>query len=204
MRPDAHDPRRRFSPSNRRAISRRRTHCERRLIFKNIGREDWTIDIDCYLRNGGYEQLKKAVTMSRAEIVNEVKSSGLARTRRRRIPLRREVGLHQAGRDEADLSHLQRGRVGARHVQGSLHHSPGSASADRGHADLLLSPSARRLAYIYIRGEFPEGAKILETRDRGSARARISSARTFSAPASTARSTSIAARAPTSAAKRPA
>ena len=32
---------------------------ERRLIFKNIGRADWTTDIDCYLRSGGYEQLKK-------------------------------------------------------------------------------------------------------------------------------------------------
>ena len=50
---------------------------ERRLIFKNIGRADWTTDIDCYLRDGGYEQLKKAVTMSRTDIVNEVKTSGL-------------------------------------------------------------------------------------------------------------------------------
>src|SRR2546425_1817747 len=37
---------------------------ERRLVFKNIGRKDWTTDIDCYLRDGGYKQLKKAVTMS--------------------------------------------------------------------------------------------------------------------------------------------
>src|SRR4029077_14862037 len=50
---------------------------EHRLIFKNIGRADWGTDINCYLRNGGYEQLKKAVEMSRTEIVNEVKTSGL-------------------------------------------------------------------------------------------------------------------------------
>ncbi len=50
---------------------------ERRLIFQNIGREGYTTDIDCYLQNGGYEQLKIAVKMSRAEIVNEVKTSGL-------------------------------------------------------------------------------------------------------------------------------
>jgi len=50
---------------------------EHRLIFKNIGREDWTTDIDCYLRNGGYEQLKQALAMSRAEIVDKVKNSGL-------------------------------------------------------------------------------------------------------------------------------
>src|SRR5256714_13244105 len=50
---------------------------DHRLIFKKIGRVDYTTDIDCYLRHGGYEQLKKAITMSRTEIVNEVKTSGL-------------------------------------------------------------------------------------------------------------------------------
>ena len=34
-------------------------------------------DIDCYLRDGGYEQLKQALTLSRADIVNKVKNSGL-------------------------------------------------------------------------------------------------------------------------------
>ena len=33
--------------------------------------------IDCYLRDGGYEQLRKAVTMERQSIINEVKASGL-------------------------------------------------------------------------------------------------------------------------------
>jgi NADH-quinone oxidoreductase subunit F len=50
---------------------------EHRLIFKNIGRQDWNTDIDTYISDGGYEQLKKAVTMSRTDIVNEVKTSGL-------------------------------------------------------------------------------------------------------------------------------
>src|SRR5438477_4281322 len=50
---------------------------ERRLVFKNIGRPDWTPNIECYLDDGGYEQLKKAVTMSRTDILNEVKTSAL-------------------------------------------------------------------------------------------------------------------------------
>ena len=50
---------------------------EHRLIFKNIGRPDWTTDIDCYLRDGGYEQLKQALTLSRSDIINKVKNSGL-------------------------------------------------------------------------------------------------------------------------------
>src|ERR1043166_9661065 len=47
---------------------------EHRLIFKNIGRSDYTTDIDCYLRNGGDEQLKKGITSSRTGSVNKVKT----------------------------------------------------------------------------------------------------------------------------------
>jgi NADH-quinone oxidoreductase subunit E len=50
---------------------------ERRLVYTNIGRPGWTNDIDCYLREGGYQQLKEALTLSRADIVNKVKNSGL-------------------------------------------------------------------------------------------------------------------------------
>src|SRR5258707_13376582 len=50
---------------------------ERQIIFKNIGRPDWTPDIDCYLDDGGYKELEKAVTMSRTDILNEVKTSAL-------------------------------------------------------------------------------------------------------------------------------
>ncbi len=44
-----------------------------RTSAAEIGRPD----IDTYLRDGGYEELKKAVTMPRTDIVNEVKTSGL-------------------------------------------------------------------------------------------------------------------------------
>src|SRR5262249_54592938 len=50
---------------------------EHRLVYKNIGRPGWTTDIDCYLRDGGYEQLRQALTLARADIVNKVKNSGL-------------------------------------------------------------------------------------------------------------------------------
>ena len=50
---------------------------EQRIIFKNIGRNNWKTDIKTYLDDGGYEDLRKAVEMSRADIVNEVKTSGL-------------------------------------------------------------------------------------------------------------------------------
>ena len=51
--------------------------CEHRMIFKNIDREGWDPSIACYLKDGGYEQLRKALKMNPADITNEVKISGL-------------------------------------------------------------------------------------------------------------------------------
>src|SRR5260370_35720778 len=48
---------------------------ERRIVFKNIDRAGWTTDIDCYLKDGGYEELKKALNMKPEWIVNQVKPS---------------------------------------------------------------------------------------------------------------------------------
>ncbi len=61
-----------------------------------------------------------------------------------------------------------------------------------------------KLAYIYIRGELPEGARILETRVEGSAREEFPRQEHSRHRLRSAKSTSIAARALTSAAKKPA
>ena len=61
-----------------------------------------------------------------------------------------------------------------------------------------------KLAYIYIRGEMPEGAQHSEPRAAAKRARRISSARTFSAAATIWRFTSIAAPALTFAARKPA
>ncbi len=50
---------------------------EHRLIFKNIDRVGWDPSIDCYLKDGGYEDLKTALKMEPSKITDEVKQSGL-------------------------------------------------------------------------------------------------------------------------------
>ena len=45
-------------------------------------------DIECYLRDGGYEQLKKALSMKRADIVNEVKAETGAKGKELFHPIR--------------------------------------------------------------------------------------------------------------------
>ena len=134
---------------------------EHRLIFKNIGRSDWTTDIDCYLRDGGYEQLKQALTLSRADIVNKVKNSGL----RGRGGAGFSCGLKWSfiKPDEKRPVYLicnadesEPGTFKDRYI---IHEDPHQLLEG-----ILISCYAlnARTAYIYIRGEFPEGAKILE------------------------------------------
>jgi NADH:ubiquinone oxidoreductase subunit E len=42
---------------------------EHRLVFKNIDREGWRNDLETYQRDGGYEELKKALKMAPEAIV---------------------------------------------------------------------------------------------------------------------------------------
>jgi NADH-quinone oxidoreductase subunit F len=134
---------------------------EHRLVYKNIGRPGWTTDIDCYLRDGGYEQLKQALTMSRADIINKVKNSGL----RGRGGAGFSCGLKWSfiKPDEKRPIYLicnadesEPGTFKDRYI---IHYDPHQLLEG-----ILISCYAlnARTAYIYIRGEFPEGAKILE------------------------------------------
>jgi NADH-quinone oxidoreductase subunit F len=145
-----------------RIVNRPEPHTlENRLIFKNIGHSDWTTDIDCYLRDGGYEQLKQALRLSRSEIVDKVKNSGL----RGRGGAGFSCGLKWSfiKPDEKRPVYLicnadesEPGTFKDRYI---LHEDPHQLLEG-----ILISCYAlnARTAYIYIRGEFPEGAKILE------------------------------------------
>ncbi len=69
---------------------------EYRLIFKNVDREGWDPSIDCYLRDGGYEDLSKALAMQPKAITEEVKKSGLRGRGGAGFPTGDEVDLHPA------------------------------------------------------------------------------------------------------------
>jgi NADH-quinone oxidoreductase subunit F len=134
---------------------------ERRLIFKNIGREGYTTDIDCYLQNGGYEQLKAAMKMTRAEIVNEVKTSGLRGRGGAGFPCGVKWSFIKPDEKKpvyliCNADESEPGTFKDRHI---IHQDPHQMIEG-----MLISCFALNVhtAYIYIRGEFPEGAKILE------------------------------------------
>ena len=134
---------------------------ERRLIFKNIGREGYTTDINCYLQNGGYEQLKAAMKMTRAEIVNEVKTSGLRGRGGAGFPCGVKWSFIKPDEKKpvyliCNADESEPGTFKDRHI---IHQDPHQMIEG-----MLISCFALNVhtAYIYIRGEFPEGAKILE------------------------------------------
>ena len=134
---------------------------EHRLIFKNIGRSSYSIDLACYLRHGGYEELKKAVTMTRAEIVNEVKTSGLRGRGGAGFPCGVKWSFIKPDEKKpvyliCNADESEPGTFKDRYI---IHQVPHQLLEG-----MLISCFALNVhtAYIYVRGEFPEGAKILE------------------------------------------
>lgn len=134
---------------------------EHRLIFKNIGRENWKIDIETYIKDGGYEDLKKAITMSRIDIVNEVKTSGLRGRGGAGFPCGVKWSFIKPDEKKpvyliCNADESEPGTFKDRYI---IHEDPHQLL--EGIAISCFALNART-AYIYIRGEFPEGAKILE------------------------------------------
>jgi NADH-quinone oxidoreductase subunit F len=134
---------------------------EHRLIFKNIGRENWKIDIETYIKDGGYEDLKKAITMSRVDIVNEVKTSGLRGRGGAGFPCGVKWSFIKPDEKKpvyliCNADESEPGTFKDRYI---IHEDPHQLL--EGIAISCFALNART-AYIYIRGEFPEGAKILE------------------------------------------
>ncbi|MEP6673327.1 MAG: NAD(P)H-dependent oxidoreductase subunit E, partial [Chthoniobacter sp.] len=134
---------------------------EKRIVFKNIDRDGWTNDIDCYLNDGGYEQLKKAFKMKPEEIVDEVKKSGLRGRGGAGFPCGVKWGFIKRGGPKptyliCNADESEPGTFKDRYI---IHQDPHQLI--EGMVISCLAVDAH-LAYIYIRGEFPEGAQILE------------------------------------------
>lgn len=145
---------------------------EYRLILKHADESEYTTDIDCYIRHGGYETLKKVLGMSEKEtdgktispqeqIREEVKQSGL----RGRGGAGFSCGLkwsfvdRRSGKPIYLVCNADESEPGTFKDRQIIYKDPHQLIEG-----MVISAYANdvNLAYIYIRGEFPEGAKILE------------------------------------------
>jgi NADH-quinone oxidoreductase subunit F len=135
---------------------------EHRLILENIDRDGYTVDLDCYLRHDGYKQFKKALAMAPADIIAAVKTSGL----RGRGGAGFGTGLKWSFIDPKKntkpvylICNADESEPGTFKDRQIIYKDPHQLL--EGMAIACFANNVH-LAYIYIRGEFTLGAKILE------------------------------------------
>jgi NADH-quinone oxidoreductase subunit F len=145
---------------------------EYRLILKHADEPGYTPEIDSYLRVGGYETLKKALAIApkslpdgktqsaQEQIRDEVKLSGL----RGRGGAGFSCGLkwsfvdRRSGKPIYLICNADESEPGTFKDRQIIYKDPHQMIEG-----MIISCFANdvKLAYIYIRGEFPEGARIL-------------------------------------------
>jgi NADH-quinone oxidoreductase subunit F len=145
---------------------------EYKLILKNLDTPGYTPDIECYLRHGGYDVLRKALALQPAatpdgktltgqeQLRKEVLGSGL----RGRGGAGFSCGLkwsfvdQRSGKPIYLICNADESEPGTFKDRQIIHRDPHQLIEG-----MIISCYANnvRLAFIYIRGEFVEGARIL-------------------------------------------
>jgi NADH-quinone oxidoreductase subunit F len=145
---------------------------EYKLILKHADQPGYTPDIDCYLRHGGYEILKKALAIqpktlpdgktqtAQEQIRREVMASGL----RGRGGAGFLCGLkwsfvdRKSGKPIYLICNADESEPGTFKDRQIIHKDPHQLIEG---TIIACFANDVHLAYIYIRGEMPEGAKLL-------------------------------------------
>src|ERR1700677_1281894 len=143
-----------------------------RLILKNIDQPGYTPDMDCYLRHGGYEALKKALALPAKDLPDgkkttpqelireEVKNSGL----RGRGGAGFSCGLkwsfvdRKSGKPIYLICNADESEPGTFKDRQIIYKDPHQLLEG-----MIIACYANdvHLAYIYIRGEMTDGARLL-------------------------------------------
>jgi NADH-quinone oxidoreductase subunit F len=133
---------------------------QRRIIFKHIDESGYSNDLACYLKHGGYEVLKQAVTRPPQALIDEVKRSGLRGRGGAGFPCGVKWGLvdRRSGKPIYLIVNADESEPGTFKDRYLIHQDPHQLIEGT-----MISCFANNVtqAYIYIRGEFPHGARIL-------------------------------------------
>ncbi|OYV04869.1 MAG: NADH-quinone oxidoreductase subunit F, partial [Verrucomicrobiales bacterium VVV1] len=134
---------------------------EYRLIFKNVDRVGWDPSIESYLSDGGYDQLRKALTMEPKAITEEVKKSGLRGRGGAGFPTGMKWTFIPPNNTKpvyliCNGDESEPGTFKDRYI---LHQDPHQLIEG-----MVISCFAvgAHVAYIYIREEFPAAAELVE------------------------------------------
>ena len=145
---------------------------EHRLILKHADQPGYTPNLECYLRHGGYEALKKVLALApkdlpdgkkmspQEQVREDVKASGL----RGRGGAGFSAGIkwslvdRKSGKPIYLICNADESEPGTFKDRQIIHKDPHQLIEG-----MILSCWANdvKLAYLYIRGEMPQGAKLL-------------------------------------------
>ena len=133
---------------------------EKRLILANITKPGYTGTLTDYEREGGYVALRKALAMKPEEIVTEVKNSEIRGRGGAGFPcgLKWSFLAKGTGKPVYLVCNCDESEPGTFKDRQIVHYDPHMLIEG-----IIISCYAvgAKVAYIYIRGEMPQGAKIL-------------------------------------------
>jgi NADH-quinone oxidoreductase subunit F len=145
---------------------------EYRLILKNIDQPGYSTSLNCYLKHGGYEALNKTLApaskgkgtkkgVNPEQIRNEVMTSGLRGRGGAGFPCGVKWSFvdRKSGKPIYLICNADESEPGTFKDRQIIYKDPHQLLEG-----MILSCYANdvEIAYIYIRGEFPDGARILE------------------------------------------
>ena len=145
---------------------------EFKLILKHADQPGYTPDLECYFRHGGYEVLKKALAMAVKELPDGKKQTAQEQIREdvMKSGLRGRGGAgfscglkwsfvdRKSGKPIYLICNADESEPGTFKDRQIIHKDPHQLLEG-----IIISCFANdvKLAYIYIRGEMPQGAKLL-------------------------------------------
>ena len=133
---------------------------EKRVLMANVTKPGYTGSIDDYIREGGYTALPKALGMKPEEIVEEVHASELRGRGGAGFPcgMKWKFLDRKSGKPIYLVCNADESEPGTFKDRQLIHYEPHQLMEG-----ILISCYAvgSKVAYIYIRGEMPHGAKIL-------------------------------------------
>lgn len=134
---------------------------EHRVILKYADEPGYTNDIECYLKHGGYEALKKAVGMKPEEVGKEVEISGVRGRGGAGFPagMKWKFLDRKSGKPIYLICNADESEPGTFKDRQIMHKDPHQLIEG-----MMITAWAiqAKLAIIYIREEMPYGAKILK------------------------------------------
>lgn len=134
---------------------------ETRILLKHVDQPGYTNDIECYMKHGGYKVLQAALQKSPEDLCREIEISGIRGRGGAGFPagMKWKFLDRKSGKPIYLICNADESEPGTFKDRQILHKDPHQLLEG-----MMISAYATqtKLAFIYIRGEMPEGARILE------------------------------------------